>query len=334
MRFWSSFYEPNARTACELHRMNICAEPQTEQEPTMRVLIADDDAVSRDLLGMILKDWGYECITAANGEEAFAILESDDSPQLAILDWEMPPMDGEAVCRAVRALPRERYTYLVLVTGRGRVDDIACGLEAGADDYLVKPYDPVELRARLAAGRRILELQSPLLETLNLCRFQATHDPLTGAWNHRAILEALERESARATRESSPLGLILMDLDHFKRINDGHGHLAGDEVLREACRRVHAAMRPYDLIGRYGGEEFLFVLPGCDLAETTRLAERLRERLAEEPVPCDGKAIPVSGSFGVAEWGSRKMSGVGQFIRSVDEALYRAKSAGRNRVEA
>jgi diguanylate cyclase (GGDEF)-like protein len=196
---------------------------------------------------------------------------------LAILDWMMPGLDGVEVCRKVRQAGGAPYVYLIMLTGRAERRDVVQGMGAGADDYLSKPFDEQELRVRLRAGRRIVDLQEAL-------RTLATRDALTGTWNRRAILEILRRELARGAREGTPVGVVLADLDHFKRVNDTLGHLTGDAVLSEAARRIGAALRPYDALGRYGGEEFLIVLPGCDPEGASQVAERVRGRVAEAPV--------------------------------------------------
>ncbi len=264
----------------------------------------------------------------ADGEDAWAALKGDDAPEIAILDWEMPGLDGAEVCRRVRALGRERYTYLLLLTSRDGRQDMVQGLEAGADDYLIKPFDPAELKARLNTGRRILRLQAELITAREAMRLQATRDSLTGVYNRGAILDTLDRELARGRREGRPVGVVLADIDHFKRINDTHGHQAGDAVLRGFASRVGGVIRPSDLVGRYGGEEFLLVLPGCGEEATLRVCERVRQRTAERPFE-DAIAATVSlGAAISAHWGNPA-----DLVRAADTALYRAKAAGRNRSE-
>jgi len=245
----------------------------------MRVLIADDSAVSRHLLEGTLRRWKYEVSVACDGSEAWAMLEQPDAPALAILDWMMPGLTGLDICRLVRKQNREPYTYILLLTSKSLKEDVVEGLEAGADDYVTKPFDQNELNVRLRAGRRIVELQAELLKAREELREQATHDSLTRIWNRPAILEILRREMGRASREAVPLSVVMVDLDHFKVINDTHGHVAGDAVLREAVRRMHASMRSYDAAGRYGGEEFLIVLPRCDRDSSCKQAERLRAEI-------------------------------------------------------
>jgi two-component system, cell cycle response regulator len=296
------------------------------------VLIADDDPVSRRLLQVSLGNAGYRVDAAADGAEALRVLNQPDSPRLVILDWLMPGMDGVEVCRMVRASAREPYQYIILLTAKGHQTEIIEGLEAGADDYITKPFDLQELKARLRAGKRILELQEQLVSAREQLRIQATHDSLTGLFNRRAIEEALDREATRCRREKKPVGVILADVDHFKLINDTYGHQAGDAVLQEIARRMSASLRAYDSVGRYGGEEFLVVVPGSDLAAAAELAERLRQGIAAQPVSTDSAMIPVTVSLGVAV-SADQPGGLEDLLRRADEALYAAKDRGRNRVE-
>ena len=291
----------------------------------MRVLIADDDPAALLLLESVLGDWGYEVLTSRDGAEAWDVLRRADPPPLAIIDWMMPGLDGIDVCRKVRQEGEESYVYLILLTAKARMQDIVQGMEAGADDYVSKPFEEQELRVRLRAGRRIVELHEEL-------RTQASHDALTGLWNRRTILEILRREVTRAAREGTSVGVIMADLDHFKRLNDTLGHLAGDSALRETSRRMGLTLRPYDALGRYGGEEFLVVLPGSDLPGTMAVAERMRHAIAEVPVATPMGMTPVTASLGVAAGAGPSLDAEGM-IRMADGALYRAKRLGRNRVE-
>jgi diguanylate cyclase (GGDEF)-like protein len=299
----------------------------------MRILIAEDDPVSRQVLATRLRNWGDEVIACPDGTSAWEALQKPDAPKLAILDWMMPGLDGLEVCRRVRGLTGRAYSYLLLLTARSQREDVVAGLEAGADDYLTKPVDLNELRARLRAGHRILELQDQLLAAQEELRHRASHDALTGLWNRAAILEILGRELARTGRDQSPLGVIMADLDHFKRINDTLGHLAGDGVLREAAGRLRRALRQSDWIGRYGGEEFLIVLPGADVPQVLQGAERLRLAVASAPITLPEGSLTATLSMGVATAADAWHGDVGQLLRVADAALYRAKQAGRNRVE-
>jgi two-component system cell cycle response regulator len=296
----------------------------------LKVLVAEDDALVRRLLETFLSRWGYEVVTALDGGRAWEILQSDAAPRLALLDWMMPVMDGVDICRAVRARQADGYTYLLLLTSRDNRQDVLDGLNAGADDYLTKPFHPEELRARLRAGERILELENNLLAAREVLQFKALHDPLTGLLNHGAILDILQKELARALRDASSIGLLLLDVDHFKRTNDLHGHLAGDQVLLEIARRMVNSVRSYDGVGRYGGEEFLIVMPSCDPPSVREKAEQLRSVIAARPIETSEGRIAVTASFGILATASWPETDVPALLRAVDAALYRAKDAGRN----
>lgn len=296
----------------------------------MRVLIADDSLVMRRLLEASVKGWGYEPVTAADGEQAWEILGSKDPPPIAILDWMMPGLSGLEICRRLRQRESPPYVYVILLTARGLREDIVEGLNAGADDYVVKPFDKHELEVRLRAGRRIIDLQTELVRAQEKLREQAMRDALTGIWNRACILEMLERELDRARREGSALGVLMLDLDHFKQLNDTRGHQFGDQALRLFAQRIQAAVRSYDSVGRYGGEEFLVVAPHCGERELMSQGERLRKAVSAVPFEVDGVAFGLTVSIGAAstEKGARETSR--DLIRAADEALYAAKRAGRN----
>jgi diguanylate cyclase (GGDEF)-like protein len=298
----------------------------------MKVLIAEDDNVSRRLLEYQLDAWGYQVVEALDGTQAYEILQGDDAPQLAIVDWLMPGLDGVELCRRLRCEQQRSYTYVLLLTGMEGEDNLCIGMDAGADDYLTKPFSVNELRVRLRAGRRIIDLQEELVSTREALREKASHDPLTGLWNHEEIIMGLERELARSRRSGTPVGVIMADLDHFKQVNDCYGHMAGDSVLREVSQRMLGRMRPYDSVGRYGGEEFMVVLSGCEEQHAVPLAERLRQLVANEQVDTVEGSIAVTLSLGVAV-SSRGEHDASSLIVAADRALYKAKLKGRNRVE-
>jgi len=240
-----------------------------------RVLIADDDRISCKLLGSLLTKWGYQVEIVYNGVDAQRELLKPDAPRLAILDWMMPGLDGTQVIKAVRAIHREFYTYVLLLTSKGQKEDILEGLDAGADDYLKKPFDAQELRARLRVGSRILDLERRLVCALETAEYRATHDFLSGIYNRAAILELLKREASRCERASQQLSVLMVDVDHFKVINDTYGHLVGDQVIKQLALRMASALRPYDLVGRFGGEEFLVLVPNCALSAAMVVASCL-----------------------------------------------------------
>jgi diguanylate cyclase (GGDEF)-like protein len=295
----------------------------------MRVLIADDDPATTATLAILAKSWGYKPITVHDGPAALTVLHGTDAPTLAVLDWFMPGMKGPDICREIRQEQGRPYTYVILVTGHGAKEDMLDGLEAGADDYLMKPVAPDELRARLTTAKRILDLQEQLLASQRLLKEQATRDALTGLWNRAMILDILDRELARSRRGNHAVSVVMTDIDYFKQVNDTLGHLTGDEVLRQLAQRLMNALRPYDMVGRYGGEEFLIVLPGCNAEVALNLAERLRTTVAAERVQDGDQRIAVTLSLGVADWDGAATAA--DLLRAADQALYAAKAAGRNR---
>lgn len=299
----------------------------------MRILLAEDDAITRRLLEAQLKKWGHDVVPCSDGQEAWDKLNTDESPKLVILDWMMPVMDGLAVSKKIREQETRPYTYIILLTAKSRKEDIVEGLEAGADDYITKPFDPQELRVRIRAAIRIVQLQEDLLEALKTSEFRATHDSLTGLWNRYAILGILEKQLARSRRDGDEIAVIMADVDHFKKINDNHGHLAGDEVLRQTARRIKDSLRPYDDVGRYGGEEFIVVLPRCDAEAAVSIAERIRLEFEKNPIVSSEGTFPVSLSFGLAITKGKDCQRTDDLIGLADDALYKAKESGRNRVE-
>jgi len=299
----------------------------------MQILVAEDEVTFRHLLKTLLGKWGFDVVLASDGLEAWEILQREDHPRLVILDWMMPKRDGIEICRELRQRKSDHYTYLLLLTSRDQKQDMVEAFEAGADDYLAKPCDPHELRARIHAGERIVELQDRLIRAQEALREEATHDPLTGLLNRRACLDALVAELHRGSRIRKPVSIAMADIDHFKNINDAHGHLAGDAVLREVARRMQKSLRAYDVIGRFGGEEFLLVFPGCRLEEGTKLANRICRVISSESVSVKSKSLQVTLSLGVAATVEPAPGDVEGLLGSADDALYRAKESGRNRVE-
>jgi two-component system chemotaxis response regulator CheY len=288
----------------------------------MEILIAAAESVSWRLLEATLVRLGHSVAAFNDGPQALAALLEPDGPRLAILDWTMPGADGLEVCRQVRQRS-DPYVYVILLTSPNRHEDMAAGLAAGADDFLKKPFDTVELAARLRSAERVIALQERL-------RHEATHDQLTGLWNRRMILDHLDRELSRAAREQTPLSVLIADLDHFKQVNDTHGHQAGDAVLIEAASRLPSVLRTYDAMGRYGGEEFLIVLANCTLDMAMQIANRGRLAVGQEPVRAAGLDLSITVSVGVA-WSETGDDTAGRLIQAADDALYRAKAA-RNRV--
>lgn len=298
----------------------------------MRIFVVDDDPLTLEPIEERLRQQGHEVVPCPDGESAWEAFEKGPAPDAVILDWMLPGIDGLELCRRIRAREEQPYVYIVMLTGRTQPHDLVAGFEAGADDYLVKPFNQTELEARLRAGERILNLQNALIEARETLRDQAMQDPLTGILNHRAILEALTGELNRTHRERQPLSLVLADLDRFKGVNDTYGHLAGDQVLIDVARRMRACLRSYDSLGRYGGEEFLLVLPNCGAAEAERLAERIRGAVSGAPFRAEGVDIRITLSQGVTSWADPEPIAIDHLIRSADGALYEMKASGRNGV--
>jgi two-component system cell cycle response regulator len=300
----------------------------------MQVLLVEDSAVYRQLIGGHLKSWGFEVTMAETGAEASRILEQPEAPKLVLLDGILPDIEGNELCGRIRAAgSADHYVYVILLTGKEGRQNMLDALEAGADDYLRKPFDEAELKGRLLVGKRIVDLQNELVVARESMREAATRDSLTGLLNRAEIFSLLERELERSRRERKPLSVILADIDHFKRVNDTGGHLFGDEALREIARRMQSRLRPYDGVGRYGGEEFLLVLPSCDLEGAIERANELRELVAGTDVASGGAKKTITMSLGVAVSECLGLKEVEALIGRADAALYLAKKKGRNRVE-
>ena len=296
----------------------------------MKILIADDDVTSRVVLAQVLKNLGHEVVAVEDGVAALDALRAPDAPGLAILDWVMPGLEGPEVVRQVRALGAERSPYLIILTSRSSKDSVIEGLEAGADDYLSKPFDVGELRARVEVGRRMIELQGKLIESRDTLSHQATHDALTGLPNRRAILDLLGRELDRTSRMEVVLAVGMCDIDHFKAVNDRYGHQTGDDVLRGFARVLGEHVRTYDAIGRIGGEEFLIILPMNTGADWEGAFSNLGRRISATPVPTRSGPLTVTASIGVVCAAANTT--VDEILEAADQVMYQAKREGRNRV--
>ena len=309
------------------------APPAPQPLLTWRILLVDDEPTQRLIVARLLKRAGYEVETAGNGREALAKIETGVF-QLMITDWEMPEMDGIALCSAVRKSEAQAYIYTILLTARDSIENVVAGLQAGADDYLTKPVIEPELIARLNAGKRIVTLERSLRAANEENRRLSIIDPLTGAHNRRSLMEQLPREIERASRYGRTLAVIMCDVDHFKNINDTYGHQVGDEVLKWFVTRLQKGVRACDWVARYGGEEFLIVLPETNVSNAATAAEHLREQIASMACVVNGKEYSVTASFGVAGWkGNAPLSAsLDVLIGRCDAGVYASKAAGRNKV--
>ena len=298
----------------------------------MKILVADDDAVSRSMMRRLLTQCGYEVVSASNGIEAVQKLSQEDGPRLLLLDWMMPGLDGPEVCRAIRTTAREAYVYIILLTSKDSKSDLIAGLEAGADDYLIKPCHVEELRARLRTGERILQLEDILVKARDEMRFRATHDGLTHLLNRTSVIQRLEDDLEGVRKHKTECAVVLCDVDHFKSINDTHGHPIGDAVLREIATRLKRAVRTGDAVGRFGGEEFLLVLHGCTNEGLALITNNICEAIRSVPMLTNAGPLRVSLSAGAVHL-SRHHATVtaDKVLQTVDVALYEAKGTGRDR---
>jgi two-component system, cell cycle response regulator len=297
------------------------------------ILLAEDSALYRRMIAKHLNEWGFDFVKARDGKEAWKLLVKPDGPRLAVIDWVLPEIEGIEICRRLRSRPEGApYTYTLLLTAKSQKQEMLQAMDAGADDFLTKPFDPAELKARLLVGKRIVELQQKLVSANDALHFAASHDFLTRVWNRGEILEFLRRELARARRGNLPVGVALVDVDHFKRVNDKFGHQAGDFVLQEVAKRFSSSLREYDGVGRYGGEEFLLIIPGCDLTTLVRRTNQIRASISNEPILSTPEATTITVSMGVAV--AEPQESVESLLQRTDDALYRAKHLGRDRVES
>ncbi len=300
----------------------------------MKILIAEDDAVSRRILEAYLRKWGHDVVVAKDGAEAWHQFQRDDAPRLAVLDWMMPELDGLEVCQKIRAREHAPFTYVLLLTAKGETDDIVTALDSGADDYLTKPYNAMELRSRIGAGERIVRLHEQLESANAALKRLAQTDFLTQVFNRSAIVHRLEEELSRSARSKAPLAVYLLDVDHFKLINDNFGHAAGDQVLIEVARRLKEQSRNYDVTGRYGGEEFVIIAPGPKRMEMELIGERIRTSISDALFQSGTSELSVTVSVGGIWIGPGASPSVDVVLNRADELLYEAKRTGRNRVVA
>lgn len=296
------------------------------------VLVADDSPVYRKLVEHALAEDSCSVSFASSGHQAIEILEREH-PDLVVTDWMMPDLTGIELCQRIRTSAEPAYTYVIILTSNAEKENVVKGLSAGADDYLTKPFDRNELLARVHVGRRLIDLHRQIEAKNKLLEELALTDPLTGLPNRRAIEDWSARQLSGAARHGFPMWVVLMDLDHFKSVNDTYGHDAGDTVLKKFGEVLRANTRLSDISGRIGGEEFLLVLTHADESNVVVVLDRIRKQLSAERFEWNGSAIKVTASFGVAGFSGKKAPEFRQLLKQADAALYRAKDQGRNRVE-
>jgi two-component system cell cycle response regulator len=294
----------------------------------MKIIIVEDEPISRRILENFLIECGYEVLSASDGMGALEIIQSPDAPRLVISDWMMPNMNGVELCEKIRGMEKDQYTYFILLTTKAEKGDIIKGLESGADDFIVKPFDREELKYRVKIGERIINLEQRIMHLANT-------DYLTGVLNRRAFMERMEGEINRSIRNKKEISIILMDIDHFKKVNDKFGHQVGDLVLQKFTERVLMASRSYDFVGRYGGEEFIVGLPETNMEQSLLIAERMRQNIEEMQLTFPDNpqvALRITASFGITSCVIESFEKIDSVIKLADDALYRAKTEGRNRV--
>lgn len=299
----------------------------------LHALVADDDKASASLLTSLLSSWGIPTAVAYDGVEALEVMMQAVPPSLLILDWEMPGYSGIELCEKIRQLDTSNPPYIIICTARDSAEHVAQGLNLGANDYIAKPFDTQVLKARVEVGRRTLKLQSRLMEAMARLDHLASYDELTGLFNRRALFERVREDFARAKRTQTRLCFAVCDIDWFKEINDKFGHPAGDEILRQLGELFQHQLRPYDRVGRVGGEEFLLLFQVKDEQNAYQVLERIRECVAQHHFEYEGRTIPVTLSLGATFVSPREDSPrVESYFSHADKALYQAKAKGRNTV--
>ncbi len=297
----------------------------------MKILIVEDESIFRRMVRKNLLEAGYDVVEAEDGHAAWELFQRE-SFQFVITDWMMPKMNGPELVQNIRMSGQKNYTYIIMLTAMDDKDNVIFGIESGADEYLTKPFNSRELKARVASGMRILKLEEQLIQAREQMEALAMHDGLTGLLNRRAIEEYAEAEFNMADRKERAMSAILVDIDHFKGINDRYGHKVGDHALQQVAKVLREDLRKYDRVGRWGGEEFILILPDTLLQDAVMVAERIRLKTAETQISLEnGETFSVHISLGVACTTSQFQS-LTKFIDAADQALYQSKQSGRNRV--
>ncbi len=294
------------------------------------ILVVEDDRDARDLIKIYLKKWNYSVYESSNGHTALEILKTNYI-HIAIIDWILPGMSGIELCKKIRDINPNNYIYIIIITGKKTREDVIEALSNGADDYIIKPFNFEELKVRIEAGLRIVKYHENLKSCYEMLYKESLIDSLTKVLNRKAILNRLEVEFERHKRFNDELCVIMGDIDFFKKINDTYGHLAGDEVLRQLGQLFNNSLRKYDCVGRYGGEEFLIILPHTEKEVAIKVANRMRETIKNHNFIYNSLSLDITMSFGIAS--SLYAETPLELINLADIALYRAKKKGRDKVE-
>jgi len=313
-------------------KMRLAKDKLDATARDFKVLVADDSRIYRKLVEQTLSEKQYAVLFAKSGREAIDLF-SEHQPSLVITDWMMPDLSGIELCEHIRNHSRQTYTYLIILTGITEKNKLVKGLAAGADDYLTKPFHSDELLARVGVGRRIVELHRQLEAKNLLLEELALTDALTGLPNRRAIEDWAARQLSGAVRYGFSFLVVLADLDHFKTVNDTHGHDAGDTVLKRFSEILKANSRRSDICGRIGGEEFLFILTHTTQENARVVIERIRAELEATQFDFNGGGLTVTASFGLAGFEGTQTPDFNRLVSQADAALYTAKRTGRNRIE-
>jgi len=303
----------------------------TQANPKYDVLVVDDSPVYRKLVEQVLSSESYSLRFASDGAGAMKLYEQH-SPSIVITDWILPDFSGLELCQRIRSDDSRPYTYIIVMTSNTEKGSVVKGLEAGADDYLTKPFDPGEMLARIGVGRRIIDLNRELAAKSQVLEEAARTDPLTGLPNRRAIEEWTAKQLRGAARHNFPLWVVLGDLDCFKTVNDTFGHDAGDIVLKIFADVLKKNTRASDICGRLGGDEFVVVFTHVESGFIAETVNRFREQFAALSFPLQGQSLQVTASFGVAGTKDKQMCEFGTLLRRADQMLYEAKRSGRNLV--
>jgi two-component system cell cycle response regulator len=297
----------------------------------MKILIVEDETIFRRMVKKYLLEAGYDIVEAEDGQSAWELFQHEPF-HLVITDWMMPRLNGPELVQKIRTSGQKNYTYIIMLTAMDDKDNVVLGLESGADEYLTKPFNSRELVARVASGMRILKLEEQLMQAHQQMEILAMRDGLTGLLNRRAIEEYAEAEFNLTVRKERAMSVILVDIDHFKNVNDQFGHKFGDHTLQQVAKILKKDLRTYDRIGRWGGEEFILILPDTQLMDAATVAERVRVRIAEMKMSLENEeTFSVHISLGAA-CTTGQFSSLTKLIDAADQALYQAKQTGRNRV--